>query len=819
MKRKYNIARLSAMFTTEPIRVDGVMDEAYANAEAGLIHNVKDGTQPADYKGGAAATGTVWSVWDGGTLYLFVDVTDPTPAYNTRYRGLNKAEAIGDGDAYDWALFQTDPEKWHKPGTYSVGDAVEFAVDFWNDKVPKFQDDDGLFSITRDGYLTYFAEGMVKNHSSVYAQKENREYNNRIRAWAAQEKADGSGYCVELALALDAGDWEYDENGYLKYIERKFKNGITLGIDVMIGDSPADNTPRNSRTYWSHSDNSLPFSSRDFNADWGEITLTGWQGEPFAFCDWSLRNAIRFVESPSLQKGVWSAGTQRALDEALSGAKAAAEYIKQAAGLADRRESMPRREENLQAAADAAAARLISAVNGLRWADDTYPDPMDLPACFTLPNPYRFFDGSAVKAPADWPVRRKEILRLAQFYEYGFKPAPPDKLTIDGVEQTRENVFSWMTGKNEDVEYYKVSVTATYGGVSASTFFKLELPEAGVAHGLSPVMLSFDAATKEYLEAGFAVLTIPAGDMTDDRNDPWSGRSGFMRSFFPYDRTSAKEISNEMAAAWECSIAIDALEKLAAERLEIGNLGTADTLIIPDKLAVTGFSICGKYAFVSAVFDERIGVCVPSAAGCTGPSVYRYAVNNDGGLIWSWGVSTGCEVMGDTIRHNPGRTIELFRRFLTPGRFYKIHPGNPYGYGERLPYDHEELVATLAPRAIVLQSTIDDYADQSVGDALSLTLAKSIYRWLGNDPDMLVMYNFRDGTDHGEGNHGEDSDQRKRTAAYLDWYFRGKAMDGETLKRLQTDPFYNDVIDGVDGYTRNFGGLKAMAPWLNDHSI
>jgi hypothetical protein len=36
-------------------------------------------------------------------------------------------------------------------------------------------------------------------------------------------------------------------------------------------------------------------------------------------------------------------------------------------------------------------------------------------------------------------------------------------------------------------------------------------------------------------------------------------------------------------------------------------------------------------------------------------------------------------------------------------------------------------VATLAPRAIVLQSTIDDYADQSVGDALSLTLAKSIY--------------------------------------------------------------------------------------------
>jgi hypothetical protein len=452
----------------------------------------------------------------------------------------------------------------------------------------------------------------------------------------------------------------------------------------------------------------------------------------------------------------------------------------------------------------------------LRWADGTYPDPMDLPACFTLPNPYQFFDGSAVKSAADWPARRKEILELAQFYEYGFKPALPDKLTIDSVELTRESVFSWMTEKNEDVEYYKVSVTVTCGGVSGATFFKLELPEYGVMKGPSPVMLSFDAATGEYLEAGFAVLTIPTSDMTDDRNEPWSGRAGFMRQFYPYDRSYTKEISNEMAAAWECSIAIDALELLAADRLELGDLGTADQLIAPNKLAVTGFSICGKYAFVSAVFDERIGVCVPSAAGCTGPSVYRYAINNDGGLVWSWGVATGCEVMGDTIRHNPGRTIELFRRFLTPGRFYKIHPGNPYGYGERLPYDHEELVATLAPRAIILQSTIDDYADQSVGDALSLTLAKTIYQWLGCDPDMLVMYNFREGTYHGEGYHGEDSDQRKRTAAYLDWYFRGVPMDDKTLKHLQTDPFYNDVIDGVDGYTRNFGGLKAMAPWIGE---
>ncbi len=813
-----NIKPLSAMFTTDTVTVDGVADAAYAKAEKSVIGHVKDGVIAADYSGETSTSGTVQAVWDGWTLYLFVDVTDNTPAYNSTYASKNKAEAIGDGDTYDWALWNAgDRENWHKAGMYNNGDAVEFSIDFWNDKVPKFQDDDGLFSITRDGCLTYYAEGMVKNHSSAYAQTENREYNNRVKAWAAREKEDGSGYCVELALALYAWDWEYDENGCLMAYEYRIGNGSRYGVDIMIGDSLTDDSSRGARVYWSHNDNSLPFSSRDFNADWGEITLTGWLGEDFAYDDWNLTNAIRFTESASLQKGVWSGETQRELDKALENAKATAGSLKPAKGALKKTIGWLD-----QAICDEAAKRLIKAVNALRWADTKYPDPLELKACFTLPNVYEFFDGTAVQSAGDWAARRREILDLAQFYEYGYKPAPPDCLTVDSAVLTQESVFSWITGKNEDISYYKITVTVTYGDASASTFFKLELPAqeqiADSGHtGARPVMLSFDAAVTDYLEAGYAVLTIPASDITDDRNDPWSGRSGFMRHFFPYDRSSVKEISNEMAAAWECSVAIDTLEKLVADKAEIGEYGTADRLLDTGKLAVTGFSICGKYAFVSAVFDERISVCVPGAAGCTGPSVYRYVLR-EGGLVWSWGVSTGSEVLADTIRHNPGRTIELCRRFLTPGRFYKLFDGagnGAHGYGERLPYDHEELVASLAPRAIVLQSTIDDYADQSVGDALSLTLAKTIYHWLGYDQDRLVMHNFRDGTDHGSAYHGEDSAQRQRTIEYMNWYFYGAPISEATLRHLQTDPFYADVIDGEDGYTRNFGGLTAMAPWLD----
>ncbi len=41
-------------------------------------------------------------------------------------------------------------------------------------------------------------------------------------------------------------------------------------------------------------------------------------------------------------------------------------------------------------------------------------------------------------------------------------------------------------------------------------------------------------------------------------------------------------------------------------------------------------------------------------------------------------------------------------------------------------------------------------------------------------------------------------------------------MDDAVAAALNTDPFAADVIDGQDGWERNYGGLKAVAPWLED---
>ena len=769
-------ARLPAAFTPEPVTVDGEIDPAWAAAEAVEIGQAKRGDAPAPTV--TDTRGTLRALWDGEKLYLLAEVFDSTPAYS----GLANPGSARSAGGYNFFTGKNDPN------TYASEDGVEFALDFWNDKSGKFEDDDGLFTVTREGLLTYELNGMVVNHSSLHAMDTNREFSNRITAWAVKERPDGSGYNVELQIQLHG---------------TACQNGTRIGLDVMIGDSPADGQPRTARVFWSHRDDSLPMSSQDYNVDWGEVELTGWDGlQPFPYDDWKLTNLFRWLDSVSFVKGVWTPESQRGLDEARQAAEAAL-------------------ETGEKAAVDAAAQALEAAVAALRWGDERYPDPLDLPVETTLPNIYEFFDGRPVAGPEDWAERRAEILDLAQFYEYGEKPPLPDRIQLGAVRWSQGG-FDWATFTNAPAGWV-IPAAVTYGDRTETIEFTLAVPEG--LRRPAPVLLSFGADSAGYLAKGIAVLEIPASVTTDDRNDPWKNvmtggnRPGTLRSFFPYHRDGdLKEISNEMLAALGTSIGIDVLEQLCAEGVALGELGAAGELVDPGKLAVSGFSIYGKYAFVSAVFDQRIDVCIPGAAGATGPSVWRYNMNYpQGGNVYSWGKVSGGELLADSLRHNPGRTIELFRRFLTPGRFY-AREGSDYGYGCRLPFDQEELVASLVlsprqgnekPRAIVLQSTVDDYADQSQGDALSLEVAKSVYAWLGYVPEDYVKFCYRRA-----GGHGTDPWQVAYTADYLNWYFFDEPLAPAVAETLNTDPFAADVIDGKDGWERNYGGLAAVAPWI-----
>ena len=252
------------------------------------------------------------------------------------------------------------------------------------------------------------------------------------------------------------------------------------------------------------------------------------------------------------------------------------------------------------------------------------------------------------------------------------------------------------------------------------------------------------------------------------------------------------------------------------------------------KISTTGFSINGKYAFVSALYDQRIPVSIPGAAGATGPQPWRYDNRSND---YSWGVPGGIttnpgayELLGDNVLHNPGRTNEVIRRFLTHFRWYVKLRGIDangdfsHGYAGRLPFDNHELVAAMFPRAIIENNTINDYNDGSEGDAISLQAARIVYRFLldrgfgtaqtiagrnvtAND---LIKFNYRM-----TGGHGSESVQMQREAQYMMWYYYDRPMTTAFATHLNYDPFFEDVLvpGGSNSYERHYGGFRVMMPW------
>ncbi|MDR2504476.1 MAG: hypothetical protein LBD16_00070 [Oscillospiraceae bacterium] len=778
------------------VSVAAIADVDWSAVPSSPIEHVKPVSPgdevPEDY----TVKGSLQAVWNGPQLFIRVTVENDITVMSTE-----APLTFGSPSAAD-------------------RDSVVFALDYYNDKSLGDEDDDGIFAVTRDGQLHWQANNNIPTLSSVHADPAHPEWTNRISSYTVD--GGDSGYAVELALNLEGVE---------------LGNGTQFGFDVEIVDITAEPTteagpwgPVTSghgvKQYWSHSEDSV--YTNDFGndhprvLDWGTITLTDWDGAtPFAYSDWRVTNALRRLNSESFLKGTWTDESQQALDAAIAQAEA---WL----------------NGGDAALAGETADNLEAAIADLRWKDTKYPDPFDLPTVVTLPNPYKFFQSDRVVETAeDWAERRAEILDLAQFYEYGYKPNAPDKLEIVGLKH-------YNIGDNQDIpnpwfpffgpefnsgpaaaENYVITIAMTVGETTSEITFYAYLPETPAPEGGYPAILSFDGDNAEYRQSGVAVVTVPTSFTTDNRTNEgaWQSRAGVFYQLFPYSRGgegTLKEVSAEMAAAWGASRIIDTLELLQtdADEAEAPNIAA-------DKLGVTGFSINGKYAFVSAVFDERIGVCIPGAAGATGPSPWR-AVYVGHEYDWSGTayhsadetveparqISTGTEVISNSIRHNRVRETELFRRFLTPWRTYLREPG-AYGYANRLPYDQNDLVATLAPRAIMVVNTVNDYNDGSESDALGLEVSKSIYRALGLPADDLLVFNYRGVRNQDP--HGSESAQHLRTAAFVKEYFLGEEMSEEDGAYIRQNPFTLPISDGETPYDKYYGGLDHFTDGWYSH--
>lgn len=666
----------------------------------------------------------------------------------------------------------TDPDISVSAGSETDRSSVKVFVDQYDDKFSKFEEDDGYFVVSASGVQT----GNNTNAGLTYFPT---VWHNHLQSYAAAYTLDGSGH--KTGYTVEVG-W---------YIgDRPLQNDTKIGMEFAINASSASKNALQYQLYWSSGNN----KGTDNNTMWGDVLLTGYDGSsPMQLNKFMLStNIAKATASPAsstgLVRGIWTDET--ALDTALQDANNALASA------------------TTQQQIDTANTALDTALRGLRRSGK-YPDPYDLPSVPYLPDPFTFFNGTKVKSLADWTTRREEIKDLAQYYEFGYMPAPPESLTAVSTSAT-----------SGSLTYKSIAISIKDKGKSASFTPILYLPTTGKAP--YPVIVELDMfanpyfapANTTYTNAGYAVLSVPTSDYSiyglpgtasDDGN-----HTGAFFNLYPYDLSKGQDTGVLMAWSWGASRAVDALQYLTA------NDATYAGLLDLDKLVVTGFSRWGKASLVAGMMDERFKVTAPGGSGSGGAAPYRYdAYGNTPfrsapfGNIYPWGHTPGGEVMGDHVRHQTHNSNEMIRRFLNDTipaavqqRMYKT---NTWGYGDRMPFDHHEEIAAIAPRAVIIDNTNDDYADNVEGDSIGYEGAMPVYQFLGATQKLALDIYM------GGGGHSLKPSQAVNIVNFSNFILFGKPLADDVKTQITTDPYLNAAT-----YNTYYGGFATMMPWASD---
>jgi len=724
---------LHAQFVSSYLEVDGEMEPAWNDARPVRLTHVYNPAMTGAPDAPCPIEGELRAAWHGGTLFLLVSVTDPV--VSTR------------GDPI------------------SNRDGVEFWIDHFNDKKPKFEEDDGTLTIAAGEHE--FTANRAQNE--IYPNVTTRYLGGR--ASAIQRNAAGvvTGYNVEIS-------WNLGEHARA--------NGAELGLDVGINEASSTNT-RQCRLFWNPA--SRERTTND-NREWGTLILEGYDGSSWMSPDWFMFAVNRSKARSLARNDIWR--DVKALNAALANANGV--------------KMSPTQRE-----LDSANLALERAIRGLRR-QGPYPDPFDLPEIRQLPDPFRFFDGRKVKSVADWNRRREEIKDLMQYYEFGRMPAKPALTVVSHSAPPPRQL------RHLEIQLYQAGRT---GRMEA----QLALPtaEQASAAGKSapfPVIVSLDREMRAerpiYLDAGYAVLSVATSRVHSDD----VAHTGAIFDLYPYDVAAGQEIGTGrdigslVGWAWGVSRAVDALESLVANDPAYRNL------LDLDKLAVTGFSRWGKGALLTGMLDERFKVTHAGASGSGGAAPYRFMPF---GNEYAWGSTTGSEVLGDHMRHQTHNSNEMMRRFLNDtipstvqGRMYLT---KTHGYGERLPFDHHLEIAAIAPRAVLIANTNDDYGNNAEGDSIGYEAAMPVFEFLGaKDKLALDLY-------MGGGGHSLKTSQQHNFVRFLDYVLfdiplphtapPGDATQTPTDLQLRTNPYLKGTKDGGNVYDAYYGGFDAMMPW------
>jgi dienelactone hydrolase len=349
------------------------------------------------------------------------------------------------------------------------------------------------------------------------------------------------------------------------------------------------------------------------------------------------------------------------------------------------------------------------------------PDFHKMPSLTFLPDPMIIDEGGKnipVRTLEQWEEKREWLKEQTEYWITGSVPPAPGNLKFEILAERRIGDFT------------EKDILLKFGPNHAAQLHITLLIPPG--KGPFPVVICpwmkdgynwiQTAVRRGYIGVRYRA-NEPAYGYPDDSEE-------YAKIWWPeYD------FSTIMRWGWSASRTIDYLYTLS--------------YVNKEHIALTGLSRNGKQALWAAAQDERIKAVVPISGGTGGENPFRYTAD----------------------KYN-NETMELLTRFAP----HWFHPRLRFFVGRenKLPVDQNSLMAMIAPRGLMLTSSITETAGNPWGIEQAYLSAKKVYDFLGAGDHIAI--------DLRQGLHAPSPSDMEKYVDFFDYVFgRGKIKPDNKL--------------------------------------
>lgn len=285
-----------------------------------------------------------------------------------------------------------------------------------------------------------------------------------------------------------------------------------------------------------------------------------------------------------------------------------------------------------------------------------------------------------LQVPALLP--RDEMLTILQREAYGIMPQKPESLSFS----VEENVIShFCAGK---ASCNRVTAHCTVKGKEFSFPFYVVLPTDGKKHPFFVHINFFDTIPSRYtpveelVDNGFAVLEFCYKDVTSDDSDFTNGLAGVLYE----DGKRQPEDAGKIAIwAWAAQRVMDYAQ-------------TRGDILLLESAVVCGHSRLGKTALLAAATDTRFAFAYSNDSGCSGAAISRGK-------------------QGETVE----KICKAFPYWFCEN--YREYAGRE----QEMPFDQHYLIASIAPRCVLVGSASEDLWADPVAEQLGCLAASPAF--------------------------------------------------------------------------------------------